>query len=107
MPSFPSSPSSKATRGAERSPRSSTAGQNSPSKQPFWKLLPHVWDLMRPRRGILAVGFGLMLVNRVSGFVGPISFKPLFDNVIAKHQQNLLPRLVLAVLGATILQGIT
>jgi ABC-type multidrug transport system fused ATPase/permease subunit len=107
MPTFPSSPSGKATRGAERSPRSATAGQNSPSKQPFWKLLPHVWELIKPRRWVLAGGFALMLVNRVSGFVGPISLKPLFDNVIAKHQAYLLPRLVLAVLGATILQGIT
>jgi ABC-type multidrug transport system fused ATPase/permease subunit len=63
--------------------------------------------LIKPRRWVLAGGFALMLVNRVSGFVGPISLKPLFDNVIAKHQQSLLPRLVLAVLGATILQGIT
>jgi ABC-type multidrug transport system fused ATPase/permease subunit len=107
MPPFPSSPSGKATRGAERSPRSATASQISPSKQPFWKLLPHVWELIKPRRWVLAGGFALMLVNRVSGFVGPISLKPLFDNVIAKHQQSLLPRLVLAVLGATILQGIT
>jgi len=92
---------------AERPGRSSMAGTGAPSKKPFRKLLPHVWDLMRPRRGILAIGFGLMLINRVSGFVGPISFRPLFDNVIAKHQPNLLPRIVLAVLGATILQGIT
>src|ERR1700691_4420955 len=107
MPSFPSSPSSKVTRGAERSPRSATAGQNSPSKQPFWKLLPHVWELIKPRRWILALGFALMLVSRVSGLVAPYSLKFLFDNVIGKHQSHLLPRIVLAVVGATILQGIT
>ena len=83
------------------------AGSGSPSKQPFWKLLPDVWKLIKPRRGILAIGFGLMLVNRVSGLVAPASLKYLFDNVIGKHQAYLLPRLVLAVIGATILQGMT
>ena len=107
MPTFPSSPSGKATRGAERSPRSATAAQNSPSKQPFWKLLPHVWELIKPRRWVLAGGFALMLVNRVSGLVAPYSLKFLFDNVIGKHQAYLLPRIVLAVVGATILQGMT
>ena len=107
MPPFPSSPSGKATRGAERSPRSATASQNSPSKQPFWKLLPHVWELIKPRRWVLAGGFALMLVNRVSGLVAPYTLRALFDRVIGKHQANLLPRIVLAVVGATILQGIT
>src|SRR5271170_1587779 len=107
MPPFPSSPSGKAARGAERSPRSATAGQNSPSTQPFWKLLPHVWELIKPRRWILASGFALMLVNRVSGLVAPYTLRALFDRVIGKHQAYLLPRIVLAVIGATILQGIT
>ncbi|MGA8766517.1 MAG: ABC transporter ATP-binding protein [Candidatus Acidiferrales bacterium] len=69
--------------------------------------MPDVWKLIKPRRGILAIGFGLMLVNRVSGLVAPASLKYLFDNVIGKHEAYLLPRLVLAVIGATILQGMT
>jgi len=107
MPSFPSSPSAKVTRGAERSPRSAASGQNSPSKQPFWKLLPHVWELIKPRRWILAAGLALMLVNRVSGLVAPYSLKSLFDTVIGRQQEHMLPRIVLAVVGATILQGVT
>jgi ABC-type multidrug transport system fused ATPase/permease subunit len=91
----------------DRPARSATAGSGSSSKQPFWKLMPHVWELIKPRSGILAFGFGLMLVNRVSGLVAPASLKYLFDNVIGKHQAYLLPRLVLAVLGATIVQGLT
>jgi ABC-type multidrug transport system fused ATPase/permease subunit len=63
--------------------------------------------LIKPRRWILAVGFALMLVNRVSGLVAPYSLKFLFDNVIGRHQAHMLPRIVLAVVGATILQGIT
>src|SRR6266852_121173 len=62
---------------------------------------------MRPRRGLLALGFLLMIVNRVSGLVLPYSTKFLIDSVIAKHHVELLRRLVLTVLGATIIQGIT
>jgi ABC-type multidrug transport system fused ATPase/permease subunit len=92
---------------ADRPARSSMTGQGAPSKKPFWKLLPHVWELIKPRRWILAGGFALMLVNRVSGLVAPLSLKYLFDNVIGKHQAYLLPRIVLAVVGATIVQGMT
>jgi len=62
---------------------------------------------MRPRRGLLALSFLLMVVNRVSGLVLPYSTKFLIDNVIAKHHVELLRRLVLLVLSATIIQGIT
>ena len=48
-----------------------------------------------------------MLINRVSGLVAPYTLKSLFDKVIGNHQAYLLPRIVLAVVGATILQGIT
>jgi subfamily B ATP-binding cassette protein MsbA len=62
---------------------------------------------MRPRRGLLALGFLLMIVNRVSALVLPYSTKFLIDGVIAKHHVELLRRLVLTVLGATVIQGIT
>ena len=70
-------------------------------------VLPAVWELMRPRRGLLALGFVLMVINRVSGLVLPYSTKFLIDSVIAKHHVELLRRLVLVVLTATIIQGIT
>jgi len=70
-------------------------------------LLPEVWDLMRPRRGILAIGFVLMVVNRVSGLVLPASTKYLVDDVVGKKQIHLLVPLILVVLGATVVQGIT
>jgi subfamily B ATP-binding cassette protein MsbA len=93
---------------AERSPRSSGPGSaDAGKKQSIWKMLPDVWTLIKPRRAILAVGLALMAVNRISGLVAPISSKYLFDNVIAKHQGRLLPLIILAVLAATILQGLT
>ena len=107
MPPFPSTHSGSAARRAERPGRAASAAPGAPAKQSFWKLLPDVWALIKPRRAILAVGFVLMLINRISGLVAPRSLKYLFDDVIVKHHANLLPRIVLAVIGATIVQGLT
>ena len=72
-----------------------------------WELLPDIWEFISPRRGLLAVGFALMVINRAAGLVLPGSSKFLIDNVITKRQINLLLPLVVAVVGATALQGIT
>jgi ABC-type multidrug transport system fused ATPase/permease subunit len=72
-----------------------------------WKHLPDVWALIKPRRSLLAAGFVLMAVNRVSGLVLPASTKYFVDNVISKKQVWLLTPIVLSVLGATIVQGLT
>ena len=70
-------------------------------------VLPDVWDLVRPRRTLLAFGFVLMVINRVSGLVLPYSTKFLIDRVIMKHHIELLKPLVGMVLAATVVQGIT
>ena len=89
---------------AERGPR----GRSKPEKsKDAWKLLPDVWELIEPRKAILALGFGLMLINRVAGLVLPGSTKFLIDNVIGKHQRQLLAPIILAVVCATIVQGVT
>ncbi len=77
------------------------------AKTPVFKALPEIWQLISPRRGLLAVGFVLMIINRVSGLVLPYSTKFLIDNIIGKHQLRRLPILVGVVLGATLLQGLT
>ena len=68
---------------------------------------PLIRELMRPRRGLLALGFLLMVVNRVCGLVLPYSTRYLIDGVISKHHVQLLRPLVVAVLFATLIQGIT
>ena len=84
------------------------SGDGKPAKAKFdWKLLPDVLALIRPRRGILAVGFGLMVINRVSGLVLPASTKYFLDDVILKRQARLLPVIVLVVVSATVIQGLT
>ncbi len=69
--------------------------------------LPAIWALMRPRRGLLALGLVLMAVNRVSGLALPYTTKYLVDNVMIHHQTRLLMPLVGGVLLATLLQGVT
>ncbi|HXO88870.1 MAG TPA: ABC transporter ATP-binding protein [Candidatus Acidoferrales bacterium] len=107
MPPFTSGPSGSASLKGDRPARSSTVGHGHPAKQSFWKLLPHVWELIKPRRGILIVGFLLMAVNRLCGFALPITPKYLIDDVVMKHHTKLLLPLVLVVLGATLIQALT
>ncbi|HEX9365929.1 MAG TPA: ABC transporter ATP-binding protein [Vicinamibacterales bacterium] len=63
--------------------------------------------LIVARRGRLAIGLGLMLVNRLAGLVLPATSKYLIDDVIGKHRADLLVPLALAAGGATIVQAIT
>jgi subfamily B ATP-binding cassette protein MsbA len=70
-------------------------------------LWPDIREMIRPRRGILVIGFVLMIINRLCGLVLPGSTKYLIDDVIGKHRANLLVPLVLAVSAATAIQGIT
>jgi ABC-type multidrug transport system fused ATPase/permease subunit len=78
-----------------------------PKIQRLKAVWPEVWKLMRPRRGLLALGFVLMVINKVAGFVLPYSSKFLIDNVVGKHQTGLLWPLVFSVLFATLIQGVT
>jgi len=55
----------------------------------------------------MLLGFALMAVNRVCGLVLPASTKYLVDNVITKRQTQFLLPIVLAVIGATLVQGLT
>jgi ABC-type multidrug transport system fused ATPase/permease subunit len=68
---------------------------------------PAIWALMSPRKGLLAIGLGLMAVNRVSGMAFPYLVKYVVDNVMRQGQKQLLVPIVEAVLVATLLQGIT
>ena len=71
-------------------------------------LLPDIWALVKPRRGLLAAGFVLMAINRVSGLVLPASTKFLIDDVDREvAQRELLLPLLAAVVAATLVQGVT
>lgn len=81
-----------------------TAGTTKPKLS---AIMPLVWELVRPRRGLLALGFLLMVINRVAALVLPYSTRYVIDSVIIQRHAQLLKPLVLAVLAATVVQGIT
>ncbi len=81
-----------------------------PKRKPnLKKLWPQVKALIAPRKGLLAAGLVLMAINRVAGLVMPFVSKSLLDNVLAGMHPHpeLLPRIIAAVLAATVVQAIT
>ena len=62
---------------------------------------------MWTHRKKLAFGLGLMVINRLSGFVLPSSSKWLIDEVIGNERLELLMPLALAVGVATLVQAVT
>jgi subfamily B ATP-binding cassette protein MsbA len=56
---------------------------------------------------LLLFGLVLMAINRLAGLVLPASTKFLVDNVIGKRQVHLLAPLALAIIAATVIQGVT
>jgi ABC-type multidrug transport system fused ATPase/permease subunit len=69
--------------------------------------LPEIWELIRPRKGLMGLGLVLMAINRVAGLVLPASTKFLVDDVILKKHTWRLHQILIAVVAATIIQGIT
>ena len=100
--------SSRAERGhGSRQGRSEAGDSSKKKKVRVLDQLPEIWALMRPRRGLLAIGLVLMTINRVSGLALPYTTRFLYDNVLTHHQTRLLLPLVGGVLLATLLQGVT
>jgi ABC-type multidrug transport system fused ATPase/permease subunit len=77
------------------------------SSERLRELWPDIMALVRPRRGILALGFLMMAIGTPCGLVLPASTKYLVDDVIGKKQIHLLLPLVMVVLAATVIRGIT
>jgi subfamily B ATP-binding cassette protein MsbA len=97
---------------AERSPRAGGARAGRPDvpkkKISLKKVGPEVWALIAPRKGLIAAGFCLMVVNRVAGLVMPFTAKPLMDQVLSKSgNPALLPKMIAFVFGAMLVQAIT
>jgi subfamily B ATP-binding cassette protein MsbA len=64
-------------------------------------------DIIWRNRKRLLLGIGLMLVSRASGFVLPLSMKPLVDGVFQDKDLAILPWIVAAVAVSTVVQAIT
>ncbi|HEY3204907.1 MAG TPA: ABC transporter ATP-binding protein, partial [Thermoanaerobaculia bacterium] len=74
---------------------------------PLSVILPDALELLRARKGRLALGFGLLVISRVAGLVLPGTSKILLDDVIGKGRRDLLLPIALAAAGATLVQAVT
>jgi ABC-type multidrug transport system fused ATPase/permease subunit len=100
-------PRSEAARG-RRSDAGRAVEPTAPKKkvtaQAAWR---EARALIAARKGRLALGLALMLVNRVVGLVLPATSKFLIDDVIGRGRADLLMPLALAAGAATIVQAVT
>ncbi len=64
-------------------------------------------DLLWARRRRLALGFGLLLISRLTGMVLPASTKILIDQVIGEQRADLLPIIAVVAGVATVIQATT
>jgi subfamily B ATP-binding cassette protein MsbA len=81
---------------------------NNNSKKISGASLRHAFqEIIWPRRKLIAIGLGLILVNRLSGLVLPASTQYLVDNVIANRNFELFYTLLIAVGVAVALQAAT
>ncbi len=98
---------------AERTPQgrgARSAQGDLPKKKPSLKKIgPEIWALVSPRKGLIIIGLGLMVINRVAGLVLPYTSKPLLDKVLSWQHPHpeLLPRIIALVFSAMVVQAIT
>jgi len=76
-------------------------------RPPLKKVLPEIWQLIRPRRWLILLGLILVGINRFAGLVLPYSTKPFIDSVLRQHNANKLLPLVGLVFTAAIVQAVT
>jgi ABC-type multidrug transport system fused ATPase/permease subunit len=106
-------PRSERARGSRRLAQTQSAGGlgAGAEKEKRKKLTAAAWKetraLIAARRGRLAVGLGLMLVNRATGLVLPATSKYLIDDVIGKGRVEWLMPLAIAAGAATLVQAVT
>jgi subfamily B ATP-binding cassette protein MsbA len=105
-------PRTEKSRGSRRMGTVAEAGLGAAAdKAKSKKLTEAAWKetraLLAARKGRLAVGMALMLVNRATGLVLPATSKYLIDDVIGKGQAELLQPLALVAGIATVIQAIS
>jgi ABC-type multidrug transport system fused ATPase/permease subunit len=95
---------------SSKQPRAATPPSEAKKKTVPLKprvVLADALELVRARKGRLALGLGLMAINRLCGLVLPYTTKFLLDDVIGKGHRELLMKLVLAAGAATLIQAVT
>ncbi|HXW05490.1 MAG TPA: ABC transporter ATP-binding protein [Vicinamibacterales bacterium] len=102
-------PKSERARGRRSDVRAAASADAPPAKKKVsasaaWR---EARELIVARRGRLALGLALMLINRLVGLVLPATSKFLIDDVIGRKQADLLMPLALAAGAATLVQAVT
>jgi ATP-binding cassette, subfamily B, putative efflux pump len=93
--------------GAGRSAVAIRAGETPKKNVDYSNAWQEARTLILARRGRLALGLALMMVNRVAGLILPATSKYLIDDVIGKHRADLLVPLALAAGAATMVQAVS
>lgn len=65
------------------------------------------WNIVWPRRRLVLLGLGLIVINRLAGLVLPGASKYLLDNAISQGDLALMRWILLGVAGAVGLQALT
>ncbi|QMV17844.1 ATP-binding cassette domain-containing protein [Granulicella sp. 5B5] len=97
-------PVDRPARGSRAASAELTAKRKQPSFKQVW---PEIKVLVMPRLGLLGFAFVLMAIGRAAGLVVPALFAPFIDKVMTKHDLRLLPMIVGAALGATLISAAT
>ena len=100
----------RTSRGEGRRPSGAAPEEKEKKKKkapPLSVILRDAGELIAARKGRLLLGFGVLLINRLAGFVLPFMPRYLLDEVLGKGRREILPILVAAAAGATVLQAIT
>jgi subfamily B ATP-binding cassette protein MsbA len=102
-------PGGEGRRGGGGRPSSteSTEEKGKRKAPPLSAILRDAAELVAARRGRLALGLGLLLINRLSGLILPATTKFLIDDVIEQGRAEMLGRIVAAAGGAVLLQAVT
>jgi len=94
-------------RGEGRRARDGPEEEKKKKPPPLSAILRDAAELLRARKGRLALGLGLLLTNRLSGLVLPAMTKLLVDDVIGKGMRELLGWIIPLAGGAILLQAVT
>jgi ABC-type multidrug transport system fused ATPase/permease subunit len=95
------------TTGKPGNPTAAGSNNEKPRRPPLRKVLPEIWELMRPRRWVVLLGLVLVGINRLTGLVLPYSTKPFVDTVLRQRQADKLLPLVELVFAAAVVQAVT
>jgi ABC-type multidrug transport system fused ATPase/permease subunit len=101
--------SAERARGARPAPGALPAGppDTAKKKKMTAEAIDEAKALIWRHRKRLALGLGLMVINRLAGLVLPATSKYLMDDVITKGHWDLLPKLAMAAGAATLVDTAT